>query len=168
MKRIILPAAALLLILAAGCKPTENNYKAAYDAAQQKRQASATDPDILLPAGGKLQQFDAPNKQVVDGDTYNVIKEHLKFEDGVEHAMHKWCVAVAVYKMPTNCAAQVSQLFTKGYKAFGAQNAKGQHYAIAGAFQTLKEAAAFAKEFKAKHKATDFVGLEGEPLIIER
>lgn len=157
--------AALLLIASAGCKPTESNYKAAYDAAQKKRQA--VDADMVLPAGG-LQSIDGPRKRVVDGDSLYVVKEHLKFTGGLEKVMHRWNVAVSAYKMPTNCAAQVSELYTKGYKAFSVENAEGRFYVVAGAFDTLEEAAVFAREYRATHKPSEFIGLPGEPMIIER
>ena len=35
-------------------------------------------------------------------------------------------------------------------------------------FETLAEAAVFAKEYAYDKKASDFIGLPGEPLIIER
>ncbi len=168
MKKIILTGAVVSLMLCGtACKPTEKNYKAAYDVAQQKRKAEATDPDMVLPAGG-LQRLDAPRKQIIDGDSVYVITSRLKFTGGLENQMHKWNVAVASYRMPTNCAAQVSDLFSKGYKSFSAESPDGNFYVIAASFDTLKEAAAFAKEYNVGKKPEVYVGLPGAPLIIEK
>ena len=167
MKITFLAATILSMLSFVACKPTESNYKAAYDAAQQKRQAAANDPDILLPSGG-LKNLDGPTKRDVNGDSVYVVKQHLKFVGGLEKVFHKWNVAVAAYKMPTNCSAHVSELFSKGFKAFSAENPEGKFYVIAGSFETLAEAAVFAKEYAYDKKASDFIGLPGEPLIIER
>lgn len=168
MRRKIWFAAAVMAAVGfVGCKPTEKNYKAAYDAALQKREAAvAADADLGIPEGG-LQQLDGPQRRVVNGDTVYLLVERIRFFDGEEHEMHKYNVAVSGYKMKTNCAAQVSDLFTKGYKAFGARNAEGTFYVIAGSFDTLDEAAAFDKAFVGKEKKHVYSGLPGAPLIIE-
>lgn len=162
----------VLLMLASvalvGCKPTEKNYKSAYDAAVNKRQASETlDSDLGIP-GGKLQQVDGPATRVVNGDTVYVTVQHLKFVDGVEHEMHRYNVAVCAYKMKTNCAAMVSDLFSKGYQAFGVQNSEGMFYVIAGSFNTLDEAAAFDRSFRTKETQHVYSGLPSAPVIIEK
>lgn len=151
-----------------GCKPTEKNYKSAYDAAVNKRQASETlDSDLGIP-GGKLQQVDGPATRVVNGDTVYVTIQHLKFIDGVEHEMHRYNVAVCAYKMKTNCAALVSDLFSKGYQAFGVQDPEGMFYVIAGSFNTLDEAAAFDRSFRTKEAQHVYSGLPSAPVIIEK
>lgn len=166
MRKKYLAIIALIIIIGiAGCKPTEKNYKAAYDAAVQKRQAAASDPDMNLPAG-TLLQTDGPQLRVINGDSVYVLGERLKFIDGVEHEKHKYSVAVAAYKMQTNCAAQVSDLFTKGYQAFGAQNPDGTFYVIAGSFKTLDEAASFCKSFATKEKKHIYSGLPSAPVIL--
>ena len=150
-----------------GCKPTEKNYKSAYDAAVSKRQASETlDTDLGIPAG-RLQRDGAPAVRVVDGDSVLFIAEHLKFVDGEEHEKHRYNVAVGAYKMQTNCAAQVSDLFSKGYAAFGASNAAGMYYVIAGSFDNLQEAAAFDRIFRKKEVSHIYSGLPDAPVIIE-
>ena len=168
MKRILLPVAAILVVAATSCKPTENNYKQAYDAAQNKRQAAAAaDAELGIP-GGKLQNIDGPQVKVVNGDTIAWMKSHVKFTGGMENELRKWSVAVAAYKMPTNCAAQVSRLFTDGYKAFSVETPQGLFYVVAGSFDNLDEAAVFAKEYAAKHKPAEFIGLDGAALLIEK
>lgn len=165
MRKSVIIFGVLWAMLAVGCKPTEKNYKAAYDAALQKRQAAATDPDIDIPDGALLQT-DGPQKRVVDGDTVYVQGERLKFFTGEEHAKHRYSVAVAAYKMKTNCSAQVSDLFAKGYAAFGVENPEGKFYVIAGSFDTLGEAVAFSRKFAAAEKKHVYSGLPEAPVIL--
>lgn len=167
MKKLFATGIIICVIAAVGCKPTERNYKEAYDVALQKRNAAATDPDMAIPAGG-LKTTGGPLQKEIDGETVSFSAEHLKFEGGLEGVMKKWNVAVAKYKMPTNCASQTSDLFSEGYKAFYVLNPEGYYYVIAGSFDSLEEAEKFVKEYSSRHKATTFVGLSGTPLIIEK
>lgn len=169
MKRMIIPAIALLALAGAtSCKPTESNYRAAYDAAQGKKKASAAaDADMAIPAGA-LQTIGGPTIRVVHGDSVYVTSERIRFEGGMENELRKWSVAVAKYKMPTNCASQTSDLFSEGYKSFFVRNAEGAYYVIAGSFDTLDEAATFASEYAGKKKPSSFVGLPHAPVIIEK
>lgn len=168
MKRMAIPALMLLALAATSCKPTETNYKAAYDAAQEKRKATAAaDADMALPASG-LQTIGGPSIRVVNGDSVYVTSERLRFEGGLENEMRTWNVAVAKYKMPTNCASQTSDLFSEGYRSFFVRNSEGAYYVIAGSFDTLDEAAAFAKKYAEKKKPSVFVGLPHAPVIIRK
>ncbi len=168
IKKLSIVLLTLVSMTIVGCKPTEKNYKSAYDAAVSKRQASETlDADLGIP-GVKLQQVDGPATKVVNGDTVYVAVQHLKFVDGEEHEMHRYNVAVSAYKMKTNCAALVSDLFSKGYQAFGVQDPEGMFYVIAGSFDSLEEAATFDKSFQTKEKKHVYSGLPSAPVIIER
>jgi len=165
MKKLVLSIALLSLMAVSGCKPTESNYKAAYDAAQKKRQAA--DTDVMLPASG-LQSVDGPRRQTVGGNSVYVVKEHLKITGDTGIEMQKWNVAVASYKMSTNCASQVDELKSKGYRSFPAESTGGKYYVIAGSFATLEEAAEFVHEYSSGKEPTEFIGMPGAPVIIER
>lgn len=167
MRNAIIMLGCVMALGLASCKPTESNYKAAYDAAQQKRKAEANDPDILLPAGG-LQQIGAPVKRVIDGDSVYITAEHLKVIENQDSEARKWNVAVASYKMRTNCIAQAKELVARGMKAFVVENVDSKFYVIAGSFDTLKEAVAFSRKYAEGKKESVFVGLPGEPIIIEK
>lgn len=168
MKNIGLIVFCLLVCALSGCKPTEQNYRAAYDAAQEKRKAAAARDEDSGVIPGVMQRFGEPVKKVVNGDTLNVSHEYLHFEGGTENVMHRWNVAVAKYKMPTNCASQSSRLAGDGYPAFYVKGSQGSYYVIASSFETLDDAAKFVKEYVRKHKNTAYIGLDGSPLIIER
>ena len=82
--------AALMFV---GCKPTEKNYKAAYDAALSRRQEVAQEQ--MRPATGLLSD-DGPQMRIVGGDTVYVLRERLRLTDGTR-VPGKWCVGVGVF-----------------------------------------------------------------------
>lgn len=160
-------AALALALLATGCKPTESNYKSAYDVAQKKRQAASTDPDMVIPSGG-IKMIGEPEKKKIGNDSVYVKAEHLKLLGETDAKIGKWNVAVSKYRMPTNCASQVRDLESRGYKAFAVENPEGTFYVIAGSFDNLGEAVTFLTGYRKDKEATVFVGLPGEPMLIER
>lgn len=159
--------AVALLAMAAGCKPTEANYKAAYDSAVNKKKAEeAADADMMLPATG-LQQFDAPRERTVGDVKVAVQTVPLKvYGEGTEAL--RWNVAVARYKMPTNCSAQVDRLIRAGYKAFYAETPQGWFYVIAGSFGNIEEAASFAASYAEGKEPSVFIGMPGKPVLLEK
>ena len=75
IKHMICISAAMVALMFVGCKPTENNYKAAYDAAVSKRQEVAKEQ--MRPASG-LMSDDGPQLRVVDGDSVYVLRERSR------------------------------------------------------------------------------------------
>lgn len=152
------------LFILTGCKPTEKNYKAAYDAALSKRQAESEDPDLNLPAEG-YTRLGEPEKKEINGKTYFYKFQHLHpLSEGVE--MQPYNVAVSVYKMPTNCQSQVRDLCEAGYDAFGTRTGDDRYYTIVGSYPTIEEAAEAVDNYMRKHKDSIYVGLEGAPVIL--
>lgn len=148
-----------------GCKPTEKNYKSAYDAALAKNKAEQTDPDLNLPSGG-FQRLGEPEKRELDGITYLYKFQRLNpFESGIE--LQRYGVAVALYKMPTNCRAQVANLKEEGYEAVGAKSSDGEFYVLLATYPTLEEAVRNSVKYQQTHKDTPFVGLPDSPVILQ-
>ncbi len=148
-----------------GCKPTEKNYKAAYDVALAKRQAEQNDPDMNLPVDG-YQRLDAPKAMKVGDKEYDYQFVRLKpLDDSVK--MNPYNVAVSVFKMPTNCEAQVSDLKESGYDAFGARSGDDKYYVIVGSFTNLEAAAAAIDNYVKIHKDSVYVGLSDNPVIVQ-
>lgn len=159
-----------LVILAAtsfgmtSCKPTEKNYKAAYDAALGKREAARAELGIDLPEGA-IQQVDGPQLKKVDGvDVYVLNKRIVPVEEGMK-LPGNYNVVVGVYKMNTNSLAQSEDLKAEGYEAFAAKDSSGMHYTVAGSFPTMKEAIAFYQAYKSKSGRV-YVGLPESPIIL--
>lgn len=106
-----LSAAVMAALLLASCKPTEKNYKAAYDAALEKREAAMREQ--MIPTTG-LMSDDGPQMRVVEGDTVYVLREALRRGEP-SRKVGGWSVAVALYKMETNARANVENLVSEGY-----------------------------------------------------
>lgn len=163
MIKYLLP---LLFILAfSGCKPTEKGYKSAYDAALNKRQQTLADYDSEIPSGaGVIQSTDGPQLKEINGKNCYLLNERLRSLEGNPALKEPYNIAVACYKMPTNCKAQVSDLISQGYPAFGAQTGDEKFYVIISAFTNLEEAVEMSEKIKKKFHV--FVGLPDSPVII--
>ena len=159
-----LPVLIIFSITFIGCKPTEKGYKAAYDAALSKREAAMETLDVDLPAGA-LQQVDGPQLKVVDGQQVYVFNQRLKPIEEFETLPGNYNVAVACYKMPTNCKAQSQDLKKEGFQAFPAKGIEDKYYTIAGSFPSMEEAIKFSKEYE-NGKNRVYVGLPDAPVII--
>ena len=157
-------ASFLLICMLAGCKPTEKGYKAAYDAAKNKREAAIADLGVDT-SNTTIQQVDGPHLRKIDGVEVFVDNLRLKRVDSTEKLPGNFNVAVASYKMPTNCKAQAKDLVNEGFDAFPAQDTTGKYYVIAGSFPTQKEALEFVSKLK-ENKERVYVGLSGAPVII--
>lgn len=152
--------AALMFV---GCKPTEKNYKAAYDAALTRRQEAAQEQ--MRPASGLLSD-DGPQMRVLDGDTVYVLRERMRMSDG-SRIEAKWCVGVGVFKMDTNAKAVVSDLKKSGMDdAFVAKAAGGKFYSVAAVAATLDSARVAARDFSVRFPDYPYVGLPGAAVLI--
>ncbi|MBD5358466.1 MAG: hypothetical protein HDR88_16015 [Bacteroides sp.] len=152
-------------ILLPSCKPTEKNYKAAYDAALAKRQAEEHDADLNLPAAGFTRIGD-PEKKEINGKQYDYLFLRLS-PLNADAEIKPYNVAVAVYKMPTNCEAQVKDLQAAGYKAFGAKATDDRYYVVVASLSSLEEAADEVDKYMSKNKEAVYVGLKGTPTILQ-
>lgn len=167
--RYILLALPLLGILCAatGCKPSEKNYKAAYDATLRKREAAKKMEQEIAP-GVELVYENAPARQTVEGMEVYVKTLHLRCLEKGEQLPKPFMVAVGMYNLPTNARSQVADLKAEGYSGAVAMiDMQSRYFAMAASFDSLAEAARFVKTFQEKHPSMPYVGLEGSPVIYE-
>ena len=161
MKKLILLG--MVGLMWAGCKPTEKNYRAAYDAAQAKREAAIKEQ--MLPATGMLSD-DGPQLRIIGGDSVYVLQERVRLADS-RRLPKKWAVAVGVYKMDTNAKSNAEALQGEGYKnAFVAKAPTAKYYTVTDCYMTLDSARVAGKEFRMKHKGYPYVGLPGAPVLL--
>lgn len=146
------------------CKPTEKNYKAAYDAAVSKREKA--DADIEIPAGG-LQSLDGPRRMPVDGDTVYYQHERLRMPEGDTRVIPRFNVAVAVYKMSTNAASMVENLKKKYPDAYYAREADEKWWVVVAGFSSISDAVKFLRTYEKKNPNMHYIGLPGSPVLLE-
>ncbi|MDE7402560.1 MAG: hypothetical protein K2M87_04010 [Muribaculaceae bacterium] len=146
------------------CKPTEANYKAAYDSALLKREQAAKEQ--MRPATGLLSD-DGPQLRVVDGDSIYVDHTRLLLEDGSPLKNGKWAVVVGKFKMDTNAKSSAEALKKAGFS--GAVMAKangGRYFAVAATFEKLDSAKIESHRFMKTFPDYPFIGLPGKPILI--
>lgn len=152
----------LLICVFAGCKPSEKNYRAAYDVAVAKRQKDAPDPYAGL---GDAVRDDAPARREVDGKILWVRTEPLTCADD-RGSVAPWNVAVAAYKMAANARSHAERLKSEGYGSLLLKNSDGMIYVVAATPGSLQEAAEFIEKFKVKHPEAIYVGLPEGPTVL--
>lgn len=162
-KKYLFIGAAFAALMFAGCKPTENNYRAAYDAALAKRREAAEQQ--MRPATGLLDD-EGPQMRVLAGDTVFVLSGRLSRLDG-SRPEGKWALAVALYKMDTNARAAASDLALNGYPdAFAAKSTDDNYYTVAAVSASMDSVVAESKAFKLRFPGYPYVGLPGAPVLI--
>lgn len=162
--RIMPVALCMAALTLPACKPTEKNYRAAYDAAKSKREAA--EAEQMIPATGLLSD-DGPELRIVEGDTLYVSRDRLRFGAG-ETFEGAYTVGVGVYRMDTNARAQAERLKEKGYDSRALQTSGDRWYCTVGAFATVDEARAFIKEFRRKNSGYPYIGLPGAPVVLRK
>lgn len=162
---ILIPALFMALLLATGaCKPTEANYRVAYDAAQRHRTAAeATDSDL---AALPLQNVNAPQYVSAGGIRFGLRRTAL-IAEGIQRAELKpYNVAVSAYRMRANAGDEAGRLRADGYDAFLLRDAADTYYVIAAACDSLPQAGAFIADFRKRYPDRRYIGLSGESLVL--
>lgn len=130
MRKSVLIAAGALLLLVAACKPTENNYRQAYELASQRKAEAESEIDAEL-----NRRINAENRlpmMAVGADSVPYRHEPLTVAPGEgEPQLHRYNLAVALYAMRTNARSHTERLKASGLDAYMAQNAKGEFYVMA-------------------------------------
>lgn len=160
---IIIVCAFGLTMLFDSCKPTEQNYRAAYEAAQNKQQRikEESDTDSLT-----LMTDDTPPRKTVGDKSAYVSQEPVTLYGDAEKTAPTFNVAVAKYKMTANAQSHQERLIQKGLQSYLLATPKGEFYVVAASFPTMAEAVTYAAEYKEKNPGLPFAGLPGEPVVI--
>lgn len=161
-KNIFIGLAVAGLLVAGGCKPTERNYKAAYDVAVAKRQNVDVDLDI---SEADLIQEGQPSLRTLRGQEVLYLGSPLRPVSEGGAVPEKYNVVCGVFKMPVNALDQARNLRSDGMDAFAARGEQDKYYTVAGSFDNLEDALAFYASFKKKHPDFTFVGISGLTLL---
>lgn len=158
----------LAACLLPACKPTESNYKAAYDKAAEA--AERRNREMNTGTDGKiLESMDAPRIQVIDGDTVMVSAARMRVFEESEQSVNtnkNIGVAVARYTMPTNARRHVEELRKEYPEALIVTDGDGNFYVVTGRYESLPEAASQIKRYRANHAKDSTIGLPLGPLAI--
>lgn len=163
-KSVLLLAVPMLLLALASCKPTEKNYKSAYDAAIAKKEKASEDD--LIPEGGLLQDDGAKPFVLADGRNVGFMRAPVK--DADENAEPKrYYVVVATFSMHANAAGMAERMKKSKLAPSLLRQTDEKWYVAAAGFDDLSEASDFAAEYLNKHEKEEFIGLDGTLLILE-
>ena len=158
----------VFVALMCGCKPTEQGYRSAYEAAKNKREQA--DPDeVLLTGGHKLLNESATNWKVIGKDSLQIQHMFLRPAEG-----SKWPesgpyrLAVAMFKMTTNANSMLNDLNEKGsLKPVIATDGKDRHYIIAGSATYADSLENVLSTFRRENPGFPYIGLTPpQPIII--
>lgn len=159
MKKYLLILLGIGMIMTA-CKPSEKNYKLAYETARQIEREGLDDGVFEL-----MQQDALPPMVRVMGDSVRVKRVALKWyytpagvDSGKPIQPANYNVAVSMFKMPTNAKAQADAIAQEGYRSCVMLHRNDTYYVIAGAVETLDSAARLSSKYLSTH-SSGYVGL---------
>lgn len=153
-------------VLLSSCKPTEENYKAAYDAAVNKRETENKD---RTGQGVRIEAIDAPRRVTVSGVELGIKTLYLHSEENVTGIQPEYCLVVARYKMPTNARGQVAGLKESGYNNATVMSDSDQMYlVVADVAYSLEDAVRKVADYRKRYPEHTYVGLYGDILVIEK
>lgn len=166
MKKCLIPL--LLLCVLASCKPTEANYRSAYDAALAKRNSVDPDADILF-GNHKLASPLGAVPEAVGADTILSLRAPATIiNPSPEAEGNRYRTAVAFYRMEQNAVDHARRLSQQGETGTAVAKLGDEKYlVIAHSAPTLAEGAAWtAARLRANPKGP-WIGLTPpEPLLL--
>lgn len=141
------------LLLSSACKPTEKNYKAAYDKAQEKaRQGLATEEyeQMLL---NSLPSYERTATDSVRTFVEGVVWQYtpLAVDSGARISPARYNLAVGKYTMLTNAKAHADRLAAEGWRATVFRNGEPEYFVVVKISESLDTVAKAAHDFTARY-----------------
>ncbi|MDO5395839.1 MAG: SPOR domain-containing protein [Bacteroidales bacterium] len=137
---IILVSGVIMLTMAAvSCKPSEKNYRAAYERTMA-RDSARTEFNETVYGRYRRQVREIP--VFTESDTVKVRTTHVVVSEGVpREAMKRYCVVIAEFKQLLNARSIRQRFIDGGYpSAFIVETPEPYYYVVAGAYNELPEA----------------------------
>lgn len=140
--RLAFGSGVCLLLLTASCKPTEQNYKQAYEKTVAGREESKRDSTIY---GDMRRNMQHEIGSVEAGEhRASVVSAFVKVTDGVgadRAVLRKYCVAAGQFKQVFNARSMCERLVANGYPdAFVMQTGEPYYYVVAASYDELQPA----------------------------
>lgn len=143
MKRLIIPLIALAFI-AAACKTTEANYRAAYQvakAAQEKKAASAADDDGLDDNTRRMlarQKKSGTSTHIIGSDTLKITTLFVAMVEGPYDRVPQYSVVLNAFSQIFNAKSMMKRLQDNGFAdAYVFQTATPDYYVAAGGTNSI-------------------------------
>lgn len=150
MKKLTLFA--IILITLGGCKTSESNYKAAYDAAMSHRDEST---GLTAAERTAIAREAAPAMTAVSATDSVPVKVMRLGYIGRSGVVPSYCVAAGEFRQKFNAEAMCKRLQGLGFAdAFVASTVKESFVAVAGGAPTLPEAAPIYRKLSAATRLT--------------
>lgn len=136
----------MMLLSAASCKTTEENYKAAYDIAVRRQESGAgQDVSSFITREKRLNEY----KQI-GTDSVRIVIENVSIIDNPGKDIEKYGVVVGEFKQVFNAKSYRDRINNtennSDSPAFVVMNTMKKYYVIYRSFNTKTEAAAFLKD----------------------
>ena len=152
MKKTLYLMLALMLCGIVGCKPSEKNYRAAYEKTMA-RDSLRTDFDQTIYGRYRRQVRDIEltnaNGDTVEARTMRVVV--TQNGGGVKESLKKYCVVVAEFKQLLNANSMRTRFNDGGYPgAFVVHTAEPFYYVLAGSFDNLSDAESLVATLRQK------------------
>lgn len=154
----------LLALMLVGCKPTEKNYRNAYEIAMNKKKAVADDYGLEV---GELQSVEGARKQAVGEDFVWILPDMVKpQQDDKKGGEGQLAVVVSKFNMGANAKSQAAALASEWPDAVVCIDGRDHFFVSIARCNELSEALDIIKEFQAAHPDYPFVGLDGHPCVV--
>lgn len=151
----------------ASCKPTEQNYRNAYDKAYEASQRKAAELTTASD-GTKLESMYGARVETVGGQEIAITSVRVKPQEADPEvaASNKMALSVAKYSMITNARRNVEELKKDFPEAFIGYDGENGYYVLICPLPTMGDAEAPAKAFRKKYSEFPYIGLEGKPTVV--
>ncbi len=140
--KAVMAFVAIASLAISGCKTSEENYKAAYEIARQKKEdASGVGREL----SDKMNKEAIDKRIIVDGDSLpmNTVNVKVAAQSIDPAEVKQYSIVINGFKQVFNAKSQVARLKSAGYAgAFLLENADALYYVVAGSYATAEEAAA--------------------------
>ncbi len=158
-KKILLPILSLIALV--GCKTNENNYRQAYEIAQQKERAGL-DSTVY----DKIRQEARPLTVDVNGESVRMMTQNVSVVPSYGDAsqLKRYSVVANKFHQSFNAKAMMHRLQDNGYKAFLLQTSDPVYYVVVGSFDSKEEATFLLRELEADSR---IVLKEPYPYLLE-
>lgn len=153
MKRYLI-AACVAALAFTGCKTTEANYKAAYEAAKQKNEETRGIEGTVYE---KIRNEAIESRLIVKNDSIPMSTVQVKIarQTASPDSVKRYSLVVNQFKQVFNATSQMNRLRSEGYpEAFLLETAEPLYYVVASSFDSPEEASAAYKKIIADKSVT--------------